>query len=333
MKELATTRVLLIAAIIIVSGVVGAYFLWPRPKTGLIVSTTTSLYETGFLDVLKKNFEQKNPGFNVSFISQGTGAAIQTAKVGQADMVLVHDPTAEFAFLNESWGVNRKIVAYNFFIIVGPSNDPAGIKGLSVIDAMKKIKTCGDSQPSGTAVWVSRGDNSGTHSAEKRLWTSAGFNPIQIRTNSWYLEAGTGMTATLALANQKNAYTLCDLGSYIANFNKGNIQLAKLVEGSVSELLNVYCVIPCNPQKLPNAKFEGAMALTKYLISNEGQALFNSFTNTGIVMFKPWIPVLKSGTPADIKQWVINFAYFKDSTGTLNECPTLFRYNAGDLYS
>ena len=329
MKGLATTKILIIATLIIVLGVAGSYFLWPRPKTQLIVSTTTSLYETGFLDVLKTNFEKKNLGWNVSFISQGSGQAIQTAKIGQADMVLVHDPPTEFAFLNGTWGINRKVVAYNFFIIVGPRNDPAGIRGLSVLDAMTKIKTYGDSQPSGTAVWVSRGDGSGTHNSEKRLWTAAGYDPLQIRTNSWYLEAGSGMTATLTLANQKNAYTLSDMGSYVNNFNKGTIQLVKLVEGSVAPLLNVYSAIPCKA----SAKFDGAMALTKYLASDEGQALFQSYTNAGMVMFQPWIPLLKSGTPADLKQMVLNYAYFKDSTGTLSECPLQFRYNAGDLYS
>ena len=332
MRALATTRILLISAIVIIPTIVGVYLLWPRPPTQLIVSTTTSLYETGFLDVLKRSFEAKNPGWNVSFISQGTSLAIQTAKNGLADMILVHDPPSEYAFLNGTWGVNRKIVAYNFFVIVGPSNDPAGIRGLSVIDAMNKIKTYGDSQPSGTGVWVSRGDGSGTHEAEKRLWSAARFNYALVEKNSWYLSAGSGMTATLNMANVKKAYTLCDLGSYITNFNKGNIQLVKLVEGSVSELLNVYSAIACNPEKLPNAKFEGAMALIKYLASDDGQALFNNFTNTGIVMFKPWIPVLKSGSPADIRQWVMNFAYFNDGA-TRNECPAQFRYNAGDLYS
>jgi hypothetical protein len=143
----------LIIAIIIVAAVVGAYFLYPRPTTQLIVSTTTSLYETGFLDILKENFEQKNPSYNVSFISQGTGQAIQTAKLGQADLILVHDPTQELPFLNDSYGVNRKIVAYNFFVIVGPSSDPAGIAGLSPLDALRAIKAAGDS---GNATWVQR---------------------------------------------------------------------------------------------------------------------------------------------------------------------------------
>ena len=330
-KRLTRIQLGLIVAIIIVAGVVVAYFLWPRPKTQLIVSTTTSLYETGFLDYLKQNFEQKNPGYNVSFISQGTGQAIQTAKLGQADMILVHDPPSELNFLNTSYGVNRKVIAYNFFLIAGPSNDPAAINGSLPLDALKKIKAAGEA---GNAIWVSRGDGSGTHSKEKRLWAAAGINYTQISKESWYLSAGQGMTATLQMADQKNAYTLSDKASYLNNFKKGNIQLANLVEGG-KDLLNVYSAIPCNPQKLINAKFDAAMALTKYLVSDDGQALFSNFgvKDFGEAIFKPWIPVLKSGTPADIKQMVQNYAYFKDSTGTLSECPTQYRYNAGDLYS
>jgi tungstate transport system substrate-binding protein len=325
MKGLAKVELALIAAVIVVAGVVGAYFLYPRPKTQLIVSTTTSLYETGFLDFLKQSFEQTNPGYNVSFISQGTGQAIQTAKLGQADMILVHDPVQELPFLTDGFGVNRKIIAYNFFIIVGPSNDPAEIRDLTPLDALKKIAAAGDS---GNALWVSRGDGSGTHGKEKRLWAAAGFNYTEIRTNSWYLEAGIGMTNTLQLADQKDAYTLSDKASYLTNFAEGNIQLAKLVEGG-GDLLNVYCAIPCNPQRLTNAKFDAAMTFTKYLVSDTGQGLFNSFgvQDYGEAIFKPWVPVLESGNPADLKQTVEQYAYFEGS-----ECPTQFRYNADDLY-
>ena len=325
-KGIATTRLVLIAGIIIVAAVVGTYFLYPRPKTQLIVSTTTSLYETGFLDILKKNFESKNSGFNVSFISQGTGQAIQTARAGQADMILVHDPPSELDFLNKSDGVNRKIIAYNYFMLVGPSNDPAGLTGIATFDAFKKIKAAGEN---GTALFVSRGDNSGTNSKEKRLWAAAGINWTQIRNKPWYIEAGTGMTATLNLANQKNAYTLTDIASYLNNFKKGNIQLVSIISGG-KDLLNVYSAIPCNPQKLKNAKFDSAMQFTKYLVSDDGQNLFMNFgvQDFGQAVFKPWIPVIKSGSPADIVQMIQQSAYFQGS-----ECPAQYRYNAGDLYA
>ncbi len=324
-KGIATTRLVLIAGIIIVAAVVGTYFLYPRPKTQLIVSTTTSLYETGFLDILKKNFESNNPGFNVSFISQGTGQAIQTARAGQADMILVHDPPSELDFLNKSDGVNRKIIAYNYFMLVGPSNDPAGLTGIATLDAFKKIKAAGEN---GTALFVSRGDNSGTNSKEKRLWAAAGVNWTQIRSKPWYMEAGTGMTATLNMANQKNAYTLTDIASYLNNFKKGNIQLVSMVSGG-KDLLNVYSAIPCNPQKLKNAKFDAAMQFTRYLVSDDGQNLFKNFgvQDFGEAIFKPWLPVLKSGSPADVVQMIQQYAYFQGS-----ECPTQYRYSAGDLY-
>jgi tungstate transport system substrate-binding protein len=326
MKGLTRVQIVVVVGLVVVAGVLGAYFLYSRPKTQMIVSTTTSLYETGFLDILKQSFEQKNPGYNVSFISQGTAQAIQTAKAGQADMILVHDPPSELDFLNQSYGVDRKIIAYNFFLIVGPGNDPAGAKGKAPLDALKAIKVAGEN---GTAIWVSRGDGSGTHSKEKRLWAAAGINLTQISLKSWYLEAGAGMAATLNLANQKNAYTLSDMASYLSNSKKGNIQLVKIMEGG-EDMLNVYSAIPCNPQKLPNAKFDAAIALTRYLVSDDGQNLFKSFgvqEGYGESVFKPWVSIAKSGTPADIRQMVERYAYFEGS-----ECPTRHRYNAGDLY-
>ena len=325
-KGVTTVQIALIIGIIIVAGVVGAYFLWPKPKTNMIVSTTTSFYETGFLDYLKKNFEQKNPGYNVSFTSQGTGQAIQTAKNGQADMILVHDPPSELTFLNQTYGVNRKVVAYNFFAVVGPTGDPAKTNGTTPLQAFKNIKAAGEN---GTAKFVSRGDNSGTNSKEKRLWAAAGINWTQIRSESWYLEAGQGMTATLNLANQENAYTLSDLASYLNN--KQNIQLKLFVYGGV-DLLNVYAAIPCNPQKIPSAKFDAAMLLTKYLVSDEGQNLFKNFgvDKYGDAIFKPWVAIAKTGTPADIYGMVKGYAFFQNQT---TECPTQYRYNADDLYA
>ena len=325
MKALSKTGVLLIAAIIIVAGVIGGYFLWPRPKTQLIVSTTTSLYETGCLDELKQRFEQTNSGYNVSFISQGTGKAIETAKLGEADMILVHAPTDayEWGFLKDGYGVNRKIIAYNFFIIVGPIGDPAGINGTSPLEALVMIKAAGEG---GTAIWVSRGDGSGTHTKEKALWAAAGINYTEIREESWYLEAGSGMTATLQLANQEDAYTLSDKASYLNN--KANIELVKLVEGGY-DMLNVYSAIACDPRTLNWAKFDGAMAFIKFLVSDATQEFFSTFgvAEAGDAHFKPWIPVLE-GPDSEIKQWVQTYAY---RNGT--ECPTQYRYNAGDLYS
>jgi tungstate transport system substrate-binding protein len=310
---------------IVIIAAVSIYFLYPRPADQFIVSTTTSLYETGLLDVLKQRFEQTHPGYNVSFISQGTGKAIATAQRGDADMILVHDPVKEQAFLEDGYGVNRKIIAYNFFIIVGPETDPAGANGATPIEALTLIKAAGEN---GTALWVSRGDESGTHAKEQRLWAAAGYNYEEIRTEPWYLESGTGMTATLQLADEEEAYTLCDLGSYLSNYGQGNIQLVKHVEAG-KDTLNVYAAIACNPQNITTAKFDASMEFIKFLLTDETQSLLQTFgvSEYGEALFKPWIPMLTSQQDPELIQWVKDYAYFN---GT--ECPTAYQYNAGDLY-
>lgn len=310
---------------IVIIAAVSIYFLYPRPHEQFIVSTTTSLYETGLLDILKQRFEQNHPGYNVSFISQGTGKAIATAQRGDADLILVHDPVKELEFLEAGYGVNRKIIAYNFFIIVGPEADPAKVAGISPTEALEAIKAAGES---GTALWVSRGDNSGTHAIEQRLWAAAGYNYSEIRLESWYLEAGTGMTATLQLTNEKEAYTICDMGSYLSNYVQGNIQLVKHVAAG-KDTLNVYATIPCNPQNISTAKFEASMLFIEFLLSDDIQSLLQDFgvSEYGEALFKPWIPMLTSQQDPELIQWVKEYAYF-DGT----ECPTIYRYNSGELY-
>jgi tungstate transport system substrate-binding protein len=306
--------------------IIGAYYLWPRSTNHFIVSTTTSLYETGLLDIMKQKFEQVNPMYNVSFISQGTGKAIETAQRGDADMILVHDPIKELEFLLNEYGVNRKIVAYNFFIIVGPSTDPAEAKGKTPTEALKLISKAGEN---GTALWVSRGDESGTHAKEQRLWTVSDFNYSKVRTKPWYLEAGTGMTATLQLTDQKEAYTLCDMGSYFSNLALGNIQLTKIVEAG-KDTLNVYTAIACNPQKIVNVNFDASMTFIKFLISDDIQDLLKDFgvSEYGEALFKPWIPLLTNGQDLELIQWIENYAYFEGS-----ECPKQYRYNAENFYN
>jgi tungstate transport system substrate-binding protein len=321
-----------ILAVIIVVGLVGAVWYFNRPaagKTQLIVSTTTSFYETGFLSVLKKSFETQYPQYNVSFISQGTGLALATAARGDADLVLVHAPSSEAIFLSNGTGVNRKIVAYNYFLIVGPASDPAGIKGLTAVDAMKKIAAAG---AAGTALWVSRGDNSGTNTKENALWKLAGQDVAKLKAqkdpsgNPWYLSAGAGMTATLQLANQKNAYTITDVASFLSNTANGNIQLVQYV-GPEKNMLNVYSVIVCNPAKNTRGNFNASMTFERYLLSTGGQNLFGTFGVQGKTVFSPWIPTLTAGTDTTTIQWVKDYAYVQGS-----ECPTQYRLNADDLY-
>jgi len=327
---------LLIVIIIAVSAVgTYEYIMSQAPRRQrLIVSTTTSLYETGFLDALTVKFEAKYTYMNVSFISQGTGLAIQTAMRGDADMLLVHAPSQEYQFLKSGYGVNRKIVAYNFFVIVGPSEDPAGIKGKSPSDALKAIRSAGFD---GTAIWVSRGDNSGTYTKEVGLWKAAGLDVNQLRQEKWYLEAGSGMTATLKLANEKRGYTLSDTASYLLNFNNHNIDLVKLIETQKS-MLNVYSAIADDPRNanMTKTNFEGSMQLIRYLASDEGQQLFADYgaSQYGKPLFGPYLKLLQTKSdllgndPVQLIQWISDYAFFEGS-----ECPQQFRYQAEGLYS
>jgi len=329
MKKTTKIAVAALIAVIAVALVAYVYIESAKPqRQQLIVSTTTSFYETGFLDVVKAHFEAKYPDINVSFISQGTGLAIQTAMRGDADMIMVHDPAQELKFLQDGYGVNRRVIAYNFFVIVGPNDDPAGIKGLDPIDALKKIKEYGDD---GNAVWISRGDGSGTHSKEKRLWTAAGYNATELAKLPWYLERGAGMTDTLKMAYEKDAYTIADLASYLNNMKTGNINMDIVVEAS-KDLLNVYAVIANNPQKtnLTASNFDASMKYIEYLTSDEGQELFATFgvDSFGKALFSPYLPLLNSGSDPALITWIYEYAYFSGS-----ECPEQYRYQAGDLYT
>jgi tungstate transport system substrate-binding protein len=319
-----------IIVIIVLIAIAGAYIYLTRPteqreRKQLIVSTTTSLYETGFLDILKATFEKEYPNINVSFISQGTGLAIETAKRGDADMILVHDPARELQFLKDGVGVNRKILAYNFFVIVGPADDPASIKGLDPLSAMQQIKE-------GNASWISRGDGSGTHSKEGRLWKTAGYNMTLLRDEAWYFEAGSGMTATLKMADEKQAYTITDLGSYLMNYNNGNIKLVVLVEGGY-DLLNVYSAIACDPRNnnTNKANFEASMTFIRFMASDQGQKMFDDFgvSDYGQSLFKPAIKLLKDEPDSQMAQWIKKYAI--DPFGD-TECPPEYRYQEGDLY-
>ena len=318
--------IILFAVIIVAIGAAAWILLAPQEEVLLTVSTTTSFYETGLLDLLETEFEELYPNIDVAFISQGTGLAIQTAKNGDADMILVHDASREAAFLEEGYGVNRKIVAYNFFVIVGPENDPAGVNGLAPVDALLAIKEAGEA---GNAVWVSRGDDSGTHAMEKRLWTAGGEDSTVLRETDWYFERGAGMTATLTMANEKLAYTLCDMGSYLNNYVSGNIELVIQVEAG-KETLNVYSAIACDPQNsgFSHVKFDEAMKFINFLVSEDVQTIFGDFgfDEFGQPLFNPAVEVLAQNTDPTVAGW-IKEAAFIDGT----ECPTNKRYNAGDL--
>jgi tungstate transport system substrate-binding protein len=238
------------------------------PKGNLWMATTTSLYDTGLLDYLRPDFE-KEYNANVRITSQGTGKAIELAQRGDVDILLVHDPAREQAFMDAGNGQTRRCFAYNYFIIVGPSHDPADIRGMTPTSAFAKVLALGKNNTPGVA-FVSRGDASGTHSKEQAIWKAAGYNySVNVqKSGPWYIEAGKGMGETLTMASEKGAYTLTDEGTYLAF--KGNLQLEPIIsEGDI--LLNVYSAITINPTKYPGQNVTLANNWVSYLLRDTTQ--------------------------------------------------------------
>jgi len=235
----------------------------PAETKVLKLATTTSTEDTGLLDYLLPEFT-KDTGYEVQVIAVGTGQAIEMGEAGDVDVILVHSRAAEDKFVEEGYGVDRRDVMYNDFLIIGPADDPAGIKGEP--DVLKAFAAIKEKQ----APFVSRGDDSGTDKKEKGIWQKANITPE----GDWYIEVGQGMGDTFRMADEKKAYTLIDRGTYLAL--KDNYQLEPMVEGS-PDLLNPYGVIPVNPEKHPNVDFEGATAFAEWLTSEKGQKMIGEF--------------------------------------------------------
>jgi tungstate transport system substrate-binding protein len=235
----------------------------------LILATTTSTQDSGLLDVLVPMFEQQT-GYKVQTVAVGSGAAMQMGQECNADVLLVHSPSAEKTFMDEGSGKDRELVMHNDFIIVGPAADPAAIKGLSSVDAFKAIATAGDA---GKAVFIARGDKSGTSTKELGIWKSAEIDPVAAKP-AWYLETGQGMGPSLTIASEKGGYTLTDRATYLAN--KDALQLDILAEGEKA-LLNIYHVITVNPDKCPKVNQDGATAFKNFMIAPETQAAIGQF--------------------------------------------------------
>jgi tungstate transport system substrate-binding protein len=232
-------------------------------KTPVILSTTTSTQDSGLLDVLVPLFERQS-GYSVKTIAVGTGQAIALAARGEADVVLAHAPALEKKQVAEGKALNRRLVMYNDFVIIGPADDPAKIKGTKkAAEAMKAIAASG-------ARFVSRGDNSGTHTLEKTLWKLAGVEPQ----GGWYIESGQGMGATLGIADDRKAYTLTDRGTYLA-FQK-RVRLPILVEGD-KPLLNIYSVMEVNPANGPKVNAAGGKAFADFMVSTDVQTIIKTF--------------------------------------------------------
>lgn len=240
-------------------------FVWGGEggSPNVILSTTTSTQDSGLLEVLIPIFERQT-GYSVKTVSVGTGQALALAAKGDADVALVHAPSLEKQYVADGKLLNRRLVMYNDFVIIGPKDDPAKIrsaKGAS--GALKAIEQA-------KANFVSRGDNSGTHTLEKSLWKSAGVEPK----GSWYIEAGQGMGATLGIANERNAYTITDRGTYLALGKR--VTLPILMQGDRS-LLNIYSILEVNPANGSRINSAGGKAFADFMVAPQTQTLIRSF--------------------------------------------------------
>lgn len=227
------------------------------------VSTTTSVNDSGLLPHLLPVFEEAT-GYTVEVQSAGTGAAIQKAKDGNADLILVHSKASEEEFIAEDYGVERLPFMYNYFVIVGPADDPAGIKdSANAAEAFERIEEA-------EATFISRGDDSGTHKAELKIWG----DDIPEADDEWYISAGQGMGACLTMASEKGAYCLTDKATFLSN--KANLDL-EIILAEGDDMMNTYSLIECNPEKLEGINTDGAKALIEWLTGNEASALIAKY--------------------------------------------------------
>jgi len=245
-------------------------------ESEIICSSTTSTENSGLFGYILPMFEKKT-GIKVKVVARGTGAAIEMGKRGDADVAFVHAKEQELKAVEEGFFVDRHDVMYNDFVIIGPADDPAKIKGMkAAAEALKKI--------AGASSFVSRGDNSGTHTKELSLWKKIGIEP---KGQKWYLEVGQGMEKTQRIANEKRAYTLTDRGTWLATKDKDKLEMVIVLEGD-TVLFNQYGVMAVNPAKHKHVKHKEAMEFINWLISKEGQQAIASFKDkNGNALFIP----------------------------------------------
>ena len=237
---------------------------WESSAQKMRLATTTSTCDTGLLDVFNKKFEEEN-NVEISAICEGTGKAIATGELGAADVVMVHAVQSELKAVANGSFINRTYMMYNYFVIIGPENDPAGINNASnAVDALRKIA-------SKQAAFISRGDESGTHVMEKSIWKAANITPA----GEWYLSVGKGMGDTITTADIKSGYTLSDRGTYLAM--KDKIKLRILFESDQKYLFNPYHIMAVNPAKFPNVKYDIALKYIDYAVSPEGQDIIRNY--------------------------------------------------------
>lgn len=230
------------------------------------LTTTTSVNDSGLMDYLRDDFK-KDTGLEMEIVSKGTGAAIEDAKAGNADVILVHSKDAEEKFIEEGYGLERKSFMHNFFVIVGPKDDPAGIKGKDAEEAFKLISD-------NAARFVSRGDDSGTHKKEKKIWEQAGVDLANLETMDNYSSLGDGMGATLTFASENNAYTLTDLSTFLTMEN--DLDLEVLVDQS-DALKNVYSIIIVNSDKVKGTNPDVAKKFQDWMLSDKAKKLISEY--------------------------------------------------------
>ena len=235
----------------------------PSQNSDLLLVSTTSTQDSGLLDVLMPAFTEAT-GYQVQLIAVGSGQALKIGAQGNADVILLHSPEAEKEFVANGFGIDRRLVMHNDFVLVGPPSDPARIRGEEPVDALQKVYNAG-------VTFVSRGDESGTHVKELALWRKANLDP---RSMDWYLETGQGQGATLSVASEKGGYAITDRGTFLAY--RSNVDLEILVE-SDPFLLNVYHVIIVNPEKFPDVNHEAARAFADFITSEQGQDIIATF--------------------------------------------------------
>ena len=272
-----TQRTGLLIVGLLLASLVATGFAGAQEKV-LLMATTTSTEDTGLLNVIGPEFK-KASGIDLRWTATGTGKALKLGEDCNVDVLMVHAPEAEKKFVDAGFGLNRREIMYNDFIIIGPAADPAGVKGKSVKDSLNAIQAK-------KVNFVSRGDKSGTHMMELDLWKGSGA-PVPEK-EPWYAQAGQGMMATITIAAEKNGYTLADRGTYIKYENnlQGNPPLKILVEGDRA-LFNQYSVIAVNPAKCPKAQLELATKFSDWITGPEGQKLIKEFKVMGKPLFTP----------------------------------------------
>ena len=276
MCRLTRTFLLLLTAAMLVTAL-SAPHCWGASRI-IVLGTTTSTENTGLLSVLLPVFE-KQTGYTVKIIAVPTGLALQMGEKGEADVLLVHAPEAEKTFMRQGFGVNRKLVMHSDFILLGPSSDPAKVRGTrTAAEAFKRIAAAG-------ALFISRGDNSGGYAKEMAIWEAARINPER---HNWYEKTGRGMAETLIAASRQQGYVLSDRGSFLALDKKKRLALQLLLSGEPN-LLNVYHVIEVNPAKWPYVNSRGARALSNFLLSPQAQEAIRTFGKReyGAPLFTP----------------------------------------------